>query len=980
MQSYSRHLSTLLLVALTPLAGAAQLTITGRVTGDAGNGLPAAQVLIEGTTVGTATTDAGVYRLTVPSPRSGMVLLVRSIAYKPARQAITQTEGTITQDFRLTPDVLRLGEVVITASRGETERTTLGMTIATVNGDEIARAATPQLDAALAGKVPGALVQQASGTPGGGTSVRIRGLSTLSRSAEPLYIVDGVIVDNSSTQLVDLGGYSSNRIADLDPNEIERIEIVKGAAAAALYGSRANDGVVQIFTKRGRPGALRTTYRVSGQSDDVERRLEVNRATVNALGAPVPQRYDYQDDIFRRAGRISSNLSLSGGDDKTTFFLSGTYENQDGVIRGTDYRRNNLRLNLDRSISDKLKVGVSTGYVTSRANITPNGGLVFNLGVLTSFLFQPNSYRLYRDSITGQYPPGFSGANALDIIDNWRAPQEVDRFIGGLNITAYPIEGMTASYRLGYDGYTQNARLFVPRGSSAPSLATGLAISATDRAKLLNSDLDLSYITPVGPRIKLTHGLGVNWQQQEFNIVTARAENLALLTETVQGSTQFSNETIDDRRTLGYYGQEQIGIDDKLFLTASLRSDASSAFGSNERQQYFPKVGAALNLSDYDFWEPFSRFANTFRLRAGFGYSGGQPAGSFDRLSNYVFEQSGDRSGIVNSLQQGNPDLKPERARELEFGTDMELIGGRVGVELTYFRKEITDLILPKTVSPSSGFTNQLANVGELENKGIELLLRTFNLRGPMLNWSSTVTLATNDPVVTKVSTGGAFLIPESFGIIRVAKGEAPGHFFGTTYRRDDSGRILSSTGVPIEDPATGRITGIPAANAAREIIGNPNPDAYWSFINELGLGRSLSFRVQLDGVSGGDIFNFDRRLLETPAFGTGKAYQAELEGELPKGYFAARRTIFEEYIEDGSWVKLRELSVTYSIPARFAGMLRAQGAQISLSGRNLKTWTDYTGWDPETNAGAQRTLVRGFSFATVPIPRSVMLSVTTSF
>ena len=979
MHSIGRHLAALALLALTPLAAAAQLTITGRVTGDAGNGLPAAQVLIEGTTVGTATNDDGVYRLIVPAPRPGMVLLVRSIAYKPARQTIAETEGTITRDFQLTPDVLRLSEVVVTASRGETERTTLGMTIATVGGEDIARAPVPQIDAALSGKVAGALVQQASGTPGGGTSVRIRGLSTLSRSAEPLYIVDGVIVDNSSTQLVDLGGYTSNRLADLDPNEIERIEIVKGAAAAALYGSRANDGVVQIFTKRGRSGDMQVTYRVSAQSDDVERRVEVNRATVNAQGQPV-QRYDYQDDIFRRAQRISSNLSLSGGDDKTQFFLSGTFDNQEGVIRGTDYRRNNLRLNLDRSITDKLKIGVSTGYITSNANVTPNGGLVFNLGVLTSFLFQPNSYWLYRDSITGVYPNGFSGANALDIIDNWKAPQEVDRFIGGLNITAYPIEGMTASYRLGYDGYTQNSRLYVPRNSSAPSLITGLAISATDRARLLNSDFDLSYITDITPRLRLTHGAGINWQQQEFNIVTARAENLTPFTGTVQGSVQSTLETVDDRRTLGFYGQEQIGVDEKLFLTASLRSDASSAFGANERQQYFPKVGVALNVSDYGFWSPLADIVNTFRLRAGWGQSGGQPAGSFDRLSNYVFEQTGDRSGIVNSAQRGNPDLKPERATELEVGTDLEMIGGRVGVELTYFRKDITDLILPRTISPSSGFTSQLANVGELENDGIELLLRTLNLRGPTFNWSSMLTLATNDPVVTKVSTGGPFFIPETFGIIRVAANEPPGHFFGTTYRRDDQGRIVNSTGVPIQDPVTGEITGIPAANAAREVIGNPNPDAYWSFSNELGVGRSLSFRVQFDGVTGGDVFNFDRRLLETPAFGTGKAYQAELEGDVPTGFFAARRTIFEEYIEDGSWVKLRELSVTYDLPARFANLMRASNASISLTGRNLRTWTDFTGWDPETNAGAQRTLIRGFAFATTPIPRSVMLSITSSF
>ena len=978
MHSKGRLVLAVALLALTPALSAAQLTITGRVTSDAGNPLPTAQVLIEGTTIGTAATDDGSYRLVVPAPRSGMVLLVRSIGHKPARQIITQTEGAITQDFRLSTDVLKLGEVVVTASRGETERTTLGTTIASVNGEELTRSGTPQIDAALAGKVSGALVQQASGTPGGGTSVRIRGLSTLSRSAEPLWIVDGVIIDNSSNQLIDLGGYSSNRVADIDPNEIERIEIVKGAAAAALYGSRANDGVVQIFTKRGRSGALRTTFRVGYESDDVERRVAVNEANVDAAGNPVVRR-DYQDDIFRSAGRISSTLSLSGGDDQTNFFLSGTTENQDGVIRGTDYRRNNLRLNLDRSINDRLKVGVSTAYITSKANVTPNGGLVFNLGVLTSFLFMPNSYNLYPDPVTGVYPPGFSGANALDIIANWKAPQEIDRFIGGLNITAYPIDRMTMSYRLGYDGYNQSARLFVPRASSAPSLATGLAISATDRARLLNSDLDLSYVMDVGDRVKLTHGAGMNWQQQEFNVVTARAEDLAVLVGTVRGSRQFSNETRDDRRTLGYYGQEQIAIDEKLFLTGSLRSDASSAFGADERQQYFPKVGAALNLSDYGFWSGLSRFANTLRLRAGYGFSGGQPAGSFDRLENYVFEPSGDRSGVADSVQRGNQGLKPERARELEVGTDIEMLGGRVGMELTYFDKKVTDLILPKTVRPSSGSTFQVANVGELENHGIELLLRTLNLRGPTLTWNSTLTYATNNPLVTKVSDGGAFFIPETFNIIRVEANKAPGHFFGTTYVRDASGNILTATGVPIRDATTGAITGIPAIGP-RLIIGDPNPDAYWAFINEFGVGKSVSFRVQLDGVRGGDIFNFDRRLLETPAFGTGKAYEAELLNQVPRGYFQARRSIFEEYIEDGTWTKLRELSVTWSVPPTIGRLMRSQSTQISLIGRNLKTWTDYTGWDPETNAGAQRTLVRGFSFATTPIPRSVAISVTSTF
>ncbi|HMA19152.1 MAG TPA: TonB-dependent receptor, partial [Gemmatimonadaceae bacterium] len=341
-------------------------------------------------------------------------------------------------------------------------------------------------------------------------------------------------------------------------------------------------------------------------------------------------------------------------------------------------------------------------------------------------------------------------------------------------------------------------------------------------------------------------------------------------------------------------------------------------------------------------------------------------------------EPNGTRAGSVNSTQAGNQSLKPERARELELGTDLELVRGRVGLELTYFNKNVSDLILPKSVDPTTGFLQQLSNVGELENKGIEGLLRLFILRGSSITWSTTATYATNHPKVTKVSDGGAFFIPESFNIIRVAAGEAPGHFFGTTYVRDAQGNILTSAGVPIKD-ASGKITGIPAIGP-RLIIGNPNPRAYWSLINEVGIGKPLSFRIQFDGVQGGEIFNFDRRLLETPAFGSGAAYADELNGVVPKGYFQARRSIFQEYIENGTWVKLRDLSLTYTLPEGLLGRLGTRGASISLSGRNLHTWTDYTGWDPETNAGAQRTLVRGFSFATVPIPRSYAITFTTNF
>jgi TonB-dependent SusC/RagA subfamily outer membrane receptor len=970
----------------------APLTIQGRVTDGAQNPVVGAQVVVDGMPIGTMTNEDGSYRLVITRAPSPFTLVARRIGFRPGRASVTETEGTITRDFALPRDVLELSQVVTTATRTETERAQLGATLSSVSGDALSSAVTPQLDVALSGKVPGALVTQNSGTPGGGTSVRIRGLSTISRSAEPLYIIDGVIIDNGSRQLVDLGGYTTNRLADLDPNDIERVEIVKGAAAAALYGSRANDGVVQIFTRRGRSGALKGTARIALGQDEVTRFLPVNAAPTNLAGTPVT-RYDYQNEIFQTGKQANVNLSLAGGDDRSQFYLSGSHQDQTGVIRSTRYVRDNVRLNLDRTLTDWLRLGVSSSFIQSHADVTPNGGLVANYGVLTNFLFSSNDRNFFPDPVTGEYPAAQFQSNPLEVIARWKSPQGVQRYIGGVHLTATPVQGFTADYRFGYDGFTETADQFIPRGSTAVAYPTGLAISASNRARLVNSDLDLSYVTQPTSWMKLTPSAGMNWQQQRYDQTIARAEDLALFTETVQGARQFAEQFRDDRRTLGFYGQVQAGVSELLFLTAALRSDASSAFGSDQRTQYFPKFGASLDVSGMGWWkENVGPRVNRLRLRGAVGQSGGQPAGSFDRFSNYVFEPSGTASGIANSTRQGNEGLKPERQNELELGADLELFDGRAGIEATYYDKKVTDLVLPRTVLPSTGFLDQLANVGELRNTGLEMLARAVPVQRTGLAWTVTGTLTTSDPRVTRLSDGGAFFIPGSFNIVRVATnpgdGSAPGHFYGTTYVRNTQGQILgfiaatSTTArrdsVPIID-ASGNVIAVPYIGP-RAVIGNPNAHAFWSLTNELNLGRRWSVRAQVDGVNGVDIFNFDRRLLETPAFGAGAAYAAEIMKQVPAGYFLARRSIFEEYVENGAYAKLREVAVSYQLDPRWLGGRGITGATLTLAGRNLKTWTDYSGWDPETNAGGQSTLVRGFAFATTPIPRTVTFAAALTF
>lgn len=954
----------LLTVLWMPSLGFAQLTIQGKITDDRGEALPSANVIVVGTTYGAAADLKGEYKILVPAPGTETVVEARFLGYKASRKSVTQRSGIVEVNFELPLDILQMEQVVVTGTSILTEKANLGNSIATLSARDLENIGAGQLDAALTGKIPGALVQLNSGTPGGGATVRIRGTSTISRSADPLYIIDGVILDNSSTQLVDLGGYTSNRLADLNPDDIERIEVVKGAAAAALYGSRANDGVVQIFTKRGQAGQLRVSYKNTIGFDHIVKKLDVNEHPFNKTGAPVT-RYDYQDNLFRTGVNYNTTLSLSGGEEKTKYYVSAGYLTQDGILEATNYKKQSIRFNLDRVLTSSLNLSTSMDYVHSKAQLVPNGGVANFFGVLTNFLFNSNDYSLFPDPVTGKYPAGFFAANPLEAVANWKAPQEVDRFIGGLKLNFAPVEGLSLEYRFGFDGYAETDEQFVPRESSAPSLITGLAISASQRSKQLNSDFDANYTFQLSPTIRSSSVVGMNYQYQEYNIVTSRAEDLALLVETVQGSKQFSSQFLDKRRTIGFYGQETIAVKERLFLTGSLRADASSTFGSNERWQLFPKASASFALSDLTFWqESFGNTINRMKVRAALGYSGGQPAESYSQFSNYIFEPNGGRSGVVNSSLQGNEDLKPERMREIEVGSDLEFLSGRIGVEMTYYDQEVKDLILPKPVPASTGFTQQLANVGVLSNKGFELLARSINVRTPSLTWTTTVNFSTNTPKVEELTEGGAFPIPGSFTVVWVGEDEPPGYFFGTTYVRDASGNItLNSSGIPIIGP--------------RAKIGDPNPDFTWSLINEVSIGSNLNVRFQFDGVMGQDAFNFDRRLLDTPAFGGGKDYERELRGEVPVGFFQARRSIFEEYIEDASYIKLREVTVQYTFRGGFVERVGLRNLQLHVTGRNLFTITDFRGWDPESNVAGQSTVVRGFPFATIPIPRSILFGVT---
>ena len=527
------------LLAALALPASAQTTysITGTVV-EAGTGttLPGASVLLDGTRFGAATNIEGEFTFDATVAPGTYELRVSYVGFSTLRQPLTLgTNRTVDiGTVELSDDALRSEEVIVSATGLPVERRQLGNSIGTVDAREIQDAGATAIDQVLAGKVAGAVVSQNSGNPAGGVSIRLRGPSTVLGSADPLYVIDGVIVDNSSASLYDLGGGSQNRLVDINPEDIERLEILKGASAAALYGSRANGGVIQIFTRRGRSGAPVVTLSTSVRTDGVRRTLDVNRAAFDRPQGTAPeasaspnavQRFDYQDDIFQQAVGTEQYLSISGGQaGGTTYFASGGHFVNEGIVAGNLFRRLTGRVRVGQDLGRVLNISTGASFTRSRSDDIPNGGLESNYGALTGFIFGPNFVDIAPDPVTGLYSrtsPGAPGSLALqnprDVIDNFDFNQTTNRFTGDVQVRLTPIEGMSISYVLGLDTYSQSGLAFVPPGSTSSSLSGGFSRRADFNVLNLNNDLRLQYNRDLSSMVESTTTLGATSQYDQNN-------------------------------------------------------------------------------------------------------------------------------------------------------------------------------------------------------------------------------------------------------------------------------------------------------------------------------------------------------------------------------------------------------------------------------------------------------------------------------
>ncbi len=1023
-----------ILLQLFAFAASAQVKISGKVTNNKGEALAGVSVSIKNDNAGTSTNADGSYQFMTNLKKGKYTLVFSGVGLKSAEQSITiGSDAEIAANASLQDDVMGMDEVVVTGTSTGTTRKQLGSYISTIKADQLTKGATGNVLAALQGKTAGAQITQNSGDPSGGISVRLRGISSISSSSEPLYIVDGVIINNATTRVTNtsgnydgqnfVGAIGQNRLADINPADIERVEVLNGAAAAAIYGSRANAGVVQIFTKRGASGAPVVSFSSSVMFSKLRKSVEVNQSPVK-FGGPTDgagaqtqdiltpaltnttavTRYNYNDYIFQSAIGTDNNVSISGGNDKTKYYASGSYFKNEGIIKNTDYRRYSFRVNLDQAIGNKVNFNIGLNYVNSFSNEKPDGNSFFS--PMNSINIIGNFHDLFtRDALGNIKAIGERGrVNPVSVIEDIKQKQETNRIIAGMGLKFRPFKGLSFDYKLGIDQYAQRGETFIPPfaynvsdgfyggGAALDPTRNGYASAATDNFFQINNELNGTYQFNINKDIASTTQVGYSVQYEKNAYLLSQGRGLAPFVQSVGGASTII-QGIDDRGELsvsGYYAQQNLKYKNLLFLTAAIRVDGSSVFGKDQRNQKYAKASAGYIISEHDFWQKmsWSKYWNFAKIRLAYGESGNLTGiGAYSRFNSYSSNSFISRTALSSSSTLANTNVKPERQNELEFGVELGFLGNRVNFTANIYNKKVDDLLINRFIAPTTGFSSLLDNFGSLENKGFELMLTATPVQTKDINWTISGIYNHNRNKATKIGQALTLLSTNSGAPVSIIEGQPIGVFYGAYFATDASGNLVKNTaGYPQGERGiqTGALTytvtrdagGLPVTTnpLVRTIIGDPNPDYTATLTNEVSY-KKLSVRIQIDAVKGNEVFNADWRTRQ--GVGNGKEAEKEQTGVYPRGYINSFYGTIEQWrIDDGSFVKLREISLSYSL-----GKVKwFRDITASVSGRNLKSWDHYKGYDPEVNAGGQSNILRGIDFGAVPIPKTFSIGLSAKF
>lgn len=1014
--SHLKYVMSCAFLGMTLMAFSQQ-TIKGTVYSSSEGDLPLPGVNIAVKSlpgIGTVSDFDGNFELEVSA--EAQILVFSYIGYSPLE--IDIATATNWQVY-MSSDAALLDEFVVTALGVERKEKSLGYSVSEIDNTAIAEARENNVINALNAKVAGVNITSTSGSPGASANIVIRGRASINDN-NPLFVVDGVPIDNSyaGSNFID----HSNRAIDLNPDDIESISVLKGASATALYGVRAANGVIVITTKKGGQEQGKISFSQSLTFDQVNKipeqqnlfaqgieqgdqviylgPLETNRSwgpRIDTLRYDGDASYPYSNQgrivgqsdptatntqvvpfdnpaqFFQTGITSNSHLSVQGGNDKTQYYTSFGYSNQTGVVPNSDYKRISLKLSGGTALSEKLKVSASTNYVNSGGNRMQRGS---NLsGVMLGLMRSPATFDLangledpVNDPLSYTFADGtprtYWGAydNPFWSVNKNLSQDKVNRLIGHAQINYEINSWLSALYRIGLDYYFEERKTYWDNFSN--EFGTGVIWDDLYSFSNMNSDFLLNANRQIGKSFEINAAIGHNYvAQRTYNNIT-EGETFILpdfydISNVAQVS--FADDNIRKKRLVGTFYNIEMDYKNFLYLTVTGRWDWSSTLPIENVPFFYDSYSTSFVFTELLNLETNPYFSYG-KLRLSYAKVGGD---AFPYALNTYYVNRAPVRGQTSFLQDntiGNPELKPESTSSFEVGADLRFLQNRISVDVTYYQALSKDQIISAPITYSSGFTSATVNAGEIENKGIELLVSASPVKRKDFNWDVKLNFSANENTVISLAEGVPDLSFSGSGVTstsnRAIPGQPYGVLYGTRWLRDETGNILiNDEGYPLYDPQD------------PGIIGDPNPDWQMGIHNAFNYkGLRLAFLIDIR--KGGDIFNGTLGVMKN--LGTHKSTESREEEVIYEGVnvntslpndvpirldsdFYSRYPfagVSEANIEDGSWVRLREINLSYRLPSTWTAKIGMDELEIGLSGRNLLLFTEYSGVDPETNLG----------------------------
>jgi TonB-linked SusC/RagA family outer membrane protein len=950
------HLITgfLLFIALVPLISKAQMKpVSGTVLDSKNHPIAGATILIEGKSQGTVTDESGKFKISVPENGT---LIISSTGF---RSQVLKWNGSSEINIDMVEDVARLDEIVVTGLSTTVKRRNLANAVTTISATQLNGVAPSQtFDQALNGKIPGANIVSNTGAPGGGQSVKLRGVTSVYGNTQPLYVIDGVFVDNTSTSAglnfvtgaLAGGALTSNqdnpsgRISDINAEDIENIEILKGASAAAIYGSRAAAGVIIVTTKRGHVGRTKITVSQDLGFIKVSKLLGVRQFTAETAASlsrdsltglkyaaqftaakSKGELYDYEKEIFGNTGFARNTLvSVSGGNDRTTFYLSAGTKDETGIVKNTGYRNTSLRLNIEHHISDNVKVGISTNYLNTQADrgFSGNDNAGVTLGIALSST--PQFAQLHPDQF-GNYPNNpFAASNPLQTVALMKNHEDVNRFITGLGLEATFQKSEKSVTKFigggGFDFYSLQTNALFPGELQFQAVNKGTSLQGFTNNLNTNFILSLVNTYTASRNLILTSSAGFTQEDGKYNnLLNAATQVISGQSNVDQAGSLTATQLRTQFQNQGIYLQEEASIIDAVTVTAGVRFDRSSNNGDATKFYAYPKAGLSWNLTHSGIMDP-EGFFNNFKLRAAYGEANNTPAyGS--KFTAMNVSNIGGLPGSLIGLQEGQPNIEPERQSEFEAGFDFSILKGALSFEATYYRKNIYNFLMQANPPSSSGFSTNWVNAGDLQNHGIELSLNARPVSTRTIVWNTTLNYWFNRSEVTRLITPPT---PQgSFGYVlgsfQIEQGKSATQILGLA----PGGKVVQ--------------------------WGDAEPTFQMNTYNEITFMNKWSLRFLLHWKNGGQNVNLTN--LENDFGGTSADWDAQtIQKGVPNGAYRISQigTSAQEFVQNSGYVKLREIGVYYSFNT--TGNNVVKGLRVGVSMTNFFVWTKYLSYDPEVS------------------------------